>query len=130
MSNYILKNNDKEKEVILYKEKIKYSFTPKKSFKYVKKVTVLEASAVEAMYKKKIEKEYRKLLILLKELFSDDDSANTLIAFTEIKRIKDHLVSLRPKIKDKKYIDKYLENINDIEYNLLSLEEPEKSKGR
>ena len=41
MNSYILKKNKKDEDILLFQEKISYSFTPKKSYKWVKKVTVV-----------------------------------------------------------------------------------------
>ena len=42
MTNYILKNNKESQEVLLYQEKTTYSFTPKKGYQEIKKITVLD----------------------------------------------------------------------------------------
>ena len=42
MNSYILKNDTHEKKVLLYKEQNSYSFTPKKSYRHIKKITVLD----------------------------------------------------------------------------------------
>ena len=36
MTSYILKNNKKDKDILLFEEKNSYSFTPKKTYKWLK----------------------------------------------------------------------------------------------
>ena len=62
MTSYILKNNKKSKDILLFEEKESYSFTPKKTYKWVKKVTVLDTEMLSRVWENKINKEYDKLL--------------------------------------------------------------------
>ena len=74
MTSYILKNNKKSKDVLLFEEKESYSFTPKKTYKWVKKVTILDTEMLSKVWENKINKEYEKLLKLiysLKREYSD-----------------------------------------------------------
>lgn len=138
MTSYILKNNKKSKDVLLFEEKESYSFTPKKTYKWVKKVTILDTEMLSKVWENKINKEYEKLLKLIYSLISEDDttSGDVLIAYTEIDRIKKYLVSLKEKGLKKEIIEKYLKKLYILELELKKVhvmeltEEIEMGKGR
>lgn len=120
MTNYILKNNKETKEVLLYQEKTTYSFTPKKGYQEIKKITVLDPEMLNCLWERKLEKEYEKLLKLIYSLVANDDttSGDVLIAYTEIDRIKKYLLSLDEKIVEKKLLEKYLKKLYILELEL------------
>ena len=91
MSSYILKSNKEKNEILLYQEKSSYSFSPKKGYKEVKKITILDPEMLNTLWEHKLDKEYSKLLKLIYSLVSNDDTTSTdvLIAYTEIERIKE-----------------------------------------
>ena len=97
MSSYILKNNKEEHKVLLYQEKASYTFSPKKGYNEVKKITILDPNMLNTLWEHKIDKEYSKLLKLIYSLVSNDDTTSTdvLIAYTEIERIKEYLLTLK-----------------------------------
>lgn len=138
MTSYILKNNKKSKDILLFEEKESYSFTPKKTYKWVKKVTVLDTEMLSRVWENKINKEYDKLLKLIYSLVSEEDtsSGDVLIAYTEIDRIKKYLISLREKGLKKEIIEKYLKKLYILELELKKVhvmeltEEIEMGKGR
>lgn len=138
MTSYILKNNKKSKDVLLFEEKESYSFTPKKTYKWVKKVTILDTEMLSKVWENKINKEYEKLLKLIYSLISEDDttSGDVLIAYTEIDRIKKYLLSLKEKGLKKEIIEKYLKKLYILELELKKVhvmeltEEIEMGKGR
>ncbi len=138
MTSYILKNNKKSKDVLLFEEKESYSFTPKKTYKWVKKVTILDTEMLSKVWENKINKEYEKLLKLIYSLISEEDttSGDVLIAYTEIDRIKKYLVSLKEKGLKKEIIEKYLKKLYILELELKKVhvmeltEEIEMGKGR
>lgn len=138
MTSYILKNNKKSKDVLLFEEKESYSFTPKKTYKWVKKVTILDTEMLRMVWENKINKEYEKLLKLIYSLISEEDttSGDVLIAYTEIDRIKKYLVSLKEKGLKKEIIEKYLKMLYILELELKKVhvmeltEEIEMGKGR
>ena len=99
-TNYILKNTKKDHEVLLYQEKSSYKFSPKKGYKESIEVTVLDNEMLNPLWEHKLNKEYEKLFknnFML--LVSNDDttSDDVLVAYTEINRIKEYLLSLRKK---------------------------------
>ena len=108
MNSYILKKNKKDEDILLFQEKISYSFTPKKSYKWVKKVTVLDPDMLSSIWENKITKEYNKLLKIIYGLISSDetDSSNVLVTYTEIERLKQYLLSLELKGLKKEFINK------------------------
>lgn len=120
MTNYILKNNKETQEVLLYQEKTTYSFTPKKGYQEIKKITVLDPEMLNCLWERKLEKEYEKLLKLIYSLVANDDttSGDVLIAYTEIDRIKKYLLSLDEKIVEKKLLEKYLKKLYILELEL------------
>lgn len=120
MNSYILKKNKKDEDILLFQEKISYSFTPKKSYKWVKKVTVLDPDMLSSIWENKITKEYNKLLKIICGLISSDetDSSNVLVTYTEIERLKQYLLSLELKGLKKEFINKYLKKLYILELEL------------
>ncbi len=120
MNSYILKKNKKDEDILLFQEKISYSFTPKKSYKWVKKVTVLDPDMLSSIWENKIIKEYNKLLKIIYGLISSDetDSSNVLVTYTEIERLKQYLLSLELKGLKKEFINKYLKKLYILELEL------------
>lgn len=120
MNSYILKKNKKDEDILLFQEKVSYSFTPKKSYKWVKKVTVLDPDMLSSIWENKITKEYNKLLKIIYGLISSDetDSSNVLVTYTEIERLKQYLLSLEIKGLKKEFINKYLKKLYILELEL------------
>lgn len=120
MNSYILKKNKKDEDILFFQEKISYSFTPKKSYKWVKKVTVLDPDMLSSIWENKIIKEYNKLLKIIYGLISSDetDSSNVLVTYTEIERLKQYLLSLEIKGLKKEFINKYLKKLYILELEL------------
>lgn len=120
MTSYIIKGNDEEQRVLLYQEKVSYSFKPKKSYKYIKKVTVLDTDMLSSIWEKRITNEYNRLIKIIYSLIESEDttSGDVMVAYTEINRIKEYLSSLESKGLDKKVIDKYLEKLCALELEL------------
>lgn len=136
MSNYVLKNGKNKGEVLLYQEKVNYILTPKKDFKGVKKVTILDVDMINNMYEKKIERDYQKLIKVIYALVSSEDttSGDVLACYKEIKRINNYLLSLKEKGLKKELLEKYLKKLYILELELkkvhvMELEE-EIGKGR
>lgn len=120
MSSYILKNNKEEHKVLLYQEKASYTFLPKKGYNEVKKITILDPEMLNTLWEHKLDKEYSKLLKLIYSLVSNDDTTSTdvLIAYTEIERIKEYLLTLKNKGLKKELLDKYLKKLYILELEL------------
>lgn len=136
MSNYVLKNGKNKGEVLLYQEKVNYTLTPKKDFKGVKSVTILDVDMINNMYGKKLERDYQKLIKVIYDLVSSDDttSGDVLACYKEIKRINNYLLSLKEKGLKKELLEKYLKKLYVLELELkkvhvMELEE-EIGKGR
>ena len=138
MTSYILKNNPEEHDILLLEEKEAYTFTPKKTYKWVKKVTILDAEILSKVWTNKIDKEYEKLLKLVYGLVSEEDttSGDVLEAYTEIDRIKKYVLSLKEKGLKEKIMEKYLKKLYILELELKKVhvieltEEIELGKGR
>lgn len=123
MSSYILKNNKEEHKILLYQEKASYTFSPKKGYNEVKKITILDPNMLNTLWEHKIDKEYSKLLKLIYSLVSNDDTTSTdvLIAYTEIERIKEYLLTLKNKGLKKELLDKYLKKLYILELELKKI---------
>ena len=140
MNSFILKNDDEEKKVLLYEEKKSYSFTPKKGYKRVKKITVLDKDMVSSILEDKIEKKYNLLIKIIYDLITSDDttSGDVLTAYTELDRIRNILLYKYNEYIRKEFIDKYLKKLYVLELELKKVHvmelteeiEENKSKGR
>ena len=121
MTNYILKNTKKDHEVLLYQEKSSYKFSPKKGYKESVEVTVLDNEMLNPLWEHKLNKEYEKLLKIIYTLVSNDDttSDDVLVAYTEINRIKEYLLSLRKKGLKKEILEKYVKKLYILELELI-----------
>ena len=138
MSSFILKNDDEEKKVLLYEEKKSYSFTPKKGYKRVKKVTVLDKDMVSSILEDKIIKKYNLLIKIIYDLMSSDDttSGDVLAAYTELDRIRNIMLYKYHEYLKKEFIDKYLKKLYVLEMELKKVhvmeltEEIEENRGK
>ena len=123
MSSYVLKNSDEEKKVLLYEEKTSYSFSPKKGYKRVKKITVLDQEILSKILEEKVTKSYNKLIKIIYDLINSEDttSGDILVTFTEIEQIKDILLYKYNKKLKKEFIDKYLKKLYLLEQELKKI---------
>ncbi len=120
MNSFILKNDDEEKKVLLYEEKKSYSFTPKKGYKRVKKITVLDKDMVCSILEDKVVKKYNLLIKIIYDLITSDDttSGDVLAAYTELDRIRNILLYKYNEYLRKEFIDKYLKKLYVLELEL------------
>ncbi len=121
MNSYILKNDDKEKKVLLYKEQTGYSFSPKKEYKRVKKITVLDADMVSGILEDKIVKAYNRLLKIVYDLIVAGDettSGDVLVAYTELDRIRNILLYKYNQYLKKEFVEKYMKKLYILELEL------------
>ena len=139
MNSYILKDSKKEKSVLLYQEKKGYTWSPKKNYQKVTKITVLDKEMLGGVFQSKLEKKYNRLLRIVYSLITSDDttSGDVLVAYTEIERIRQYLLSLEEYVT-KEFIERYLSKLYLLELELkkvhvMELEEEideERGKGR
>ena len=130
MNSFILKNDDEEKK--------SYSFTPKKGYKRVKKITVLDKDMVSSILEDKIVKKYNLLIKIIYDLITSDDttSGDVLAAYTELDRIRNILLYKYNEYLRKEFIDKYLKKLYVLELELKKVhvmeltEEIEETKGK
>ena len=115
MNSYILKNSNKKEEMLLYQERASYSFVPKKSLKYVSKITVLDTDLLDGIWEEKLKKKYNVFLSIIHKLLEIEDEGSALVAYTEIERIKEYLRSLDKNSVSKKLLDEYMEKIYVVE---------------
>lgn len=122
MNSYILKNNKEKQEVLLYQEKTSYAFEPKKSYKYVKKITVLDQEMLSSIWEKKIKDKYNALIKRIYELLkADDEEGASLIAYTEIERIKEYLLSLITKGLKEELLNEYMQKLYALEMKINNM---------
>ena len=140
MNSYILKNDDEEKKVLLYKEQTGYSFSPKKGYKKIKKITVLDADMVSGILEDKIVKAYNRLLKIIYSLIMAGDettSGDVLVAYTELDRIRNILLYKYNQYLKKEFQEKYMKELYVLELELkkvhvleLTVEIEERGKSR
>ena len=121
MNSYILKNDDEEKKVLLYKEQTGYSFSPKKGYKKIKKITVLDADMVSGILEDKIIKAYNRLLKIIYSLIMAGDettSGDVLVAYTELDRIRNILLYKYNQYLKKEFVEKYMKKLYVLELEL------------
>ena len=121
MNSYILKNDDEEKKVLLYKEQTGYSFSPKKGYKKIKKITVLDADMVSGILEDKIVKAYNRLLKIIYSLIMAGDettSGDVLVAYTELDRIRNILLYKYNQKMKKEFVEKYMKKLYVLELEL------------
>ena len=121
MNSYILKNDDEEKKVLLYKEQTGYSFSPKKGYKKIKKITVLDADMVSGILEDKIAKAYNRLLKIIYSLIMAGDettSGDVLVAYTELDRIRNILLYKYNQYLKKEFVEKYMKKLYVLELEL------------
>ncbi len=121
MNSYILKNDDEEKKVLLYKEQNGYSFSPKKGYKKVKKITVLDTDMVSSILEDKVIKAYNRLIKIIYSLITagdDTTSGDVLMAYTELDRIRNILEYKYNQFLKKTFIEKYLKKLYILELEL------------
>lgn len=119
MNSYILKNASGEKRVLLYQEQTGYSFTPSKKIKKISKITVLDKDMLSSILTRKIIKDYNRLIKIVYSLISSDDttSGDVLIAYTEIERIREYLLSQTNNLHQE-FVDKYFKKLYILELEL------------
>ena len=122
MNSYILKNSNKEKEVLLYQEKKGYTWSPKKDYRRVTKITVLDKEMLSGLFEGKLDKKYNRLLKIVYSLITSEDttSGDVLVAYTEIERIRQYLFSLEDYVT-KRFMERYLEKLYILELELIYL---------
>ena len=139
MNSYILKNDTHEKKVLLYKEQNSYSFTPKKSYRHIKKITVLDEKMTSSLMEDKILRAYNRLLKLIYALVTAGDettSGDVLAAYTELDRIRNILLYKYNNYLKKEFIKKVLTKLNALEVELKKVhvleltEEIEEERGK
>ena len=140
MSNYIIKKVTIRKAKVNYQEADGYEFAPKgKKYDDVAKVTVLEKSLKEQILKKKIENDYRKIVMHISTILNEDpdDSGSVLTAYTELDRLKQILIYKYKEKLNKKILEMYLKKlsilemeINKLMINILNFEEQNKGVKR
>lgn len=121
MNSYILKNDDDERKILLYKEKTGYSFSPKNGYKRVKKITVLDKGMVSSILEDKVIKAYNRLIKVIYSLITAGDettSGDVLMAYTELDRIRNILLYKYHEYLKKEFIEKYMKKLYILELEL------------
>lgn len=122
MKNYILKNINDEKKVLLYQEKSGYTFSPK-SVSINRKITILNEEMLKSILKENVENKYQRLVKLIYQYLNDGDfsSDEGSIVYSEIDSFKKRLLGKYHKYLDAKLIDKYLKKVKILEGELQKL---------
>lgn len=120
MKSYILKNTKKKEKVLLYQEKKGYSFTPRKAYYRVQKITVLDDNMISSILKGKIMNKYQRLYRIVRSILEDDDTTtgDILVALNETERLKQMLLVKYAKYLNKKMVEKYIGKIEILERSL------------
>ena len=121
MNSYILKKDDEEKKVLLYKEQTGYEFSPKKGIKRVKKITVIDEDVVSSILEDKVVKAYNRLIKIIYSLITAGDettSGDVLVAYTELDRIRNILLYKYNQYLKKQFVDKYMKKLYVLELEL------------
>lgn len=123
--SYIIKKVTIKKAKVNYEEKAGYEFAPKsKNYENVTKVTVFDNDLKTSILKKKIDNDYKKIVMQIYAILndtSDDDSANVLTAFTELDRLKHIFISKYEEKMNKKILETYLKKISILEMEMNKL---------
>ena len=141
MNSYILKNDDKERKVLLYKEQAGYTFSPKKKYQKIKKITVLDKEMINGILEEKVSKAYNRLLKIVYQMVMAGDettSGDVLEAYTELDRIRNILLYKYNQHLKKEFVEKYMQKLYLLELELkkvhvMELKDEiamEKGKGR
>ena len=121
MNSYILKKDDEEKKVLLYKEQTGYEVSPKKGIKRVKKITVIDEDMVSSILEDKVVKAYNRLIKIIYSLITAGDettSGDVLVAYTELDRIRNILLYKYNQYLKKQFVDKYMKKLYVLELEL------------
>ncbi len=125
MSNYIIKKVSIKKAKVNYQEPTGYEFAPKNAkYANVKRVVVADKKLQDDIYKQKIEKEYQKIVAYIYGILNeggDDDASNTLLAYSEIQRLKQIFVYKYNQKIEKAMLEKYFKKLSILEMEINKL---------
>lgn len=118
---YVISKNvkNKEIEIIEYEKESGFDIKPKNIFKKgntinVNKVIFMSPTLIEKLLKKKIDREYKKILILLTEVAEDDtdDTSKLAIALNEVELFKSIIRRKYSKFMSEKKSEELLKRLN------------------
>lgn len=120
MSNYILKSDEKQKKIVNINVNNSYTFNPKtkvKKFINVKSVTIYDEDKIENIIINKYTLRYNRIMKILEDLFSSDDSTDEdfMMCLNEVEKLKSILYN-----QYKKFIKNYI--FNEFYENLVGIE--------
>lgn len=126
MASYLIKRNDDEQTITLFKcDKKGYDFKP--NFTYedinVKKITIYNPKMINNILTTKIDKSFRKLTAITVDILqSDDDStaADGVMALNEVAKLRGIILNKYQKFLDKDIEEKYLKRLRILENELRS----------
>ena len=121
MSNYIIKKVTIKRTKVNYQENDAYTFHPKGNGYKDIKVSVIDNALKEGIFRQKIENDYKKIVAKIYDILnstSDDDSANTLVAYTELDRLKQLFMYKYEEKVNRKLLEQYLKKMSILEIEL------------
>lgn len=124
MSNYIIKKVSIKKAKVNYQAKDGFEFKPKsKDYALVNKVVIIDEDLKKEVLKKKINQDYKKIVTQIYNILNseEDNGANSLVAYTELQRLK-HIFAFKYQKKiDAKILDNYLKKLSILEMEINKL---------
>lgn len=119
MSKYVIKNQSKEKKVLLYSNKKKYTFSPKNYYKSTK-ILLLDDSMIESVLKEKVISKYNKIVKLIYYILASnpDDDEGAMLALDEIEKLKNIILNKYLKYLPKDFCNKYFNKLIILEKKL------------
>ena len=124
MNKYIIKKVSIKKAHVNYQTSAGYEFTPKnKQYAEIKKITVLDSDLKEQIFCQKLAKEYKKIVSYIYNLLNanNDDGTSTLVAYTELKRLKQLLAYKYEQKVNQKVLEKYEKKLSILEIEVKKL---------
>lgn len=124
MSNYIIKKVSVKKAKVNYPNPKGYEFAPKNErYAQVEKIVVVDESLKGQILNKKIANEYRKIVAYIYSILNEngENSANSLMAYTELERLKKILLYKYEKLIDKKILEMYLKKLDILAMEIHKL---------
>ena len=133
---YIINKNNKNKEIeiIEYEQQSGFDVCPKNNIKKgntinVNKVIFMSPTLIEKLLKKKIDREYKKILALLTEVATDDsdDTGKLAIALNEVELFKSIIKKKYIKFMEEKKSEQLLKRLSlmskELKRRIFEIEE-------
>lgn len=126
MASYLIKRNDEEKTITVYKcDKKGYDFKPNFSYEdiNIKKITLYNPNMINNILVKKIDKSFRKITAIIIDILRNDDedtTADGVIALSELERLRRIILNKYQNYLEKSKEEEYLKKLRLLENELRS----------